>query len=312
MIFLVADVGGTNTRLALADDQGKLSGPIAHFANADYRSFADVVDTFFARQKISRVSACCVAMAGPVTAGQARLTNLDWHISVAELRRITGTEHAILMNDLTALGCSLSLLRPSGVKQIFQPETDIYRNGQSLIVGIGTGFNVCPLKVETGGFPSCLSVELGHVGLPLALVNLLEKALPGEAHRFHTVEDCFSGSGLTEIFNLSGGDPSLSGGQIVARHSGGVDPAATSALELFAGLLGELCKEMVLQYLPLDGIYFAGSVARGLFQSGLSSVFLAAFANHRQFRDQLSNIPVALILDDAAALLGCANACRSR
>ncbi|NOX41200.1 MAG: glucokinase, partial [Alphaproteobacteria bacterium] len=192
------------------------------------------------------------------------------------------------------------------------PQTDTYRNGQSLIVGIGTGFNVCPVKVELGRRPSCLAAELGHAGLPLSLIALLEERFPGEARSFRTVEDCFSGNGLSTIFSLLGGSPALSGAEIVAQHIAGNDPAATGTLELFAALLGGLCKEMALQYLPLNGIYFAGSVARGLFQSGLSPVFLNAFANHRQFQEQLSNTPVALILDDAAALLGCVNACKSR
>ncbi|NOX41337.1 MAG: glucokinase, partial [Alphaproteobacteria bacterium] len=189
MTFLVADVGGTNTRLALADDQGLMSESIGHFVNADHRSFSEVVEAFLTGQKHGTISACCVAMAGPVTAGQARLTNLDWHISLAELRRITDTKNAILMNDLTALGYSLPQLNSSGLMQISHPQTDVYRNGQSLIVGIGTGFNVCPVKVEQGRGPSCLAAELGHAGLPLSLIALLEERFPGKARSFRTVED---------------------------------------------------------------------------------------------------------------------------
>jgi glucokinase len=309
MLFLVADVGGTNTRLALADEQGLRQTSIVRFSNARHHSFYGLVEGFLDQCGNPKLAACCVAMAGPVTAGQARLTNLDWHISIAKLKQITGVETALLMNDLTALGYSLPQLPEVGLARILRAKTDIYRNGQSLVVGIGTGFNVCPVKAEPHRPLTCLATELGHVSLPQSLVVDLEEHLPGHGHSFDSVEDCFSGYGLSKIFGLMTGEKSVGGKEIIARHQTGNDLLATETLELFARLLGGLSKEMALQYLPLNGIFFAGSVARGLFQANMAPSFLAAFANHQQFQDQLSNMPVSLILDDGAALIGCVNAC---
>lgn len=62
----------------------------------------------------------------------------------------------------------------------------------------------------------------------------------------------------------------------------------------------------MLEYLPRNGLFFAGSVARGLFEAGLSAEFLAELGQHRQFTRILNEIAVSMIKDDSAALVGCA------
>jgi glucokinase len=305
MTILVADVGGTNSRLGLASDGRLDPTSLRRFKNSDYGSFYDVVDAFRQGQKYVEINACAVAMAGPVSAQRARLTNLDWEISSADLKHAISCPRALLMNDLTALGYSLGHLPSEGVTTISEHAAGAPKNDQFLVVGLGTGFNVCPVKKVGNGPAVCLEAELGHVARPASVSIFLETRFALDADQFATVEDCFSGRGLSNLHALLTKSAPIDPADIVANHALGTDRHATQALELMADMLGALAREMVLQYLPLNGLYFAGSVARGLFDAGFGPNFLQGSAKHDQFEAQLQNVPVSVIKDDAAALIGC-------
>ena len=69
-----------------------------------------------------------------------------------------------------------------------------------------------------------------------------------------------------------------------------------------------LCQDLALHYLPRRGIYLAGSVARGVLSAGFASEFVAGFLQSSKFDNQLNSIPVSIIREDAAALIGCLEA----
>jgi len=90
----------------------------------------------------------------------------------------------------------------------------------------------------------------------------------------------------------------------------GTDAAASISLQIYSRALGAYCRELVLQYMPLDGVYFAGSVARGVLGSDVVSEFAAELNRHRRFETLFDQIPVSIIEEDSAALLGCVVASR--
>lgn len=81
--------------------------------------------------------------------------------------------------------------------------------------------------------------------------------------------------------------------------------AASETLQLFARLLGLLVRELVVQYLPFAGIYFAGSVSRGVLGAGMVDTFERVFVEQGHFFNNLADLPIKVISDDAAGLLGC-------
>ena len=105
--FLVADIGGTNTRVALSNGVDVLKSSIRRFRNADYAGLQECLDEFITAEGGVKAKAVCVDVAGPVRNGQARLTNLDWDISTQSLTEATGVEHVALLNDLQAQGYAL-------------------------------------------------------------------------------------------------------------------------------------------------------------------------------------------------------------
>ena len=72
-----------------------------------------------------------------------------------------------------------------------------------------------------------------------------------------------------------------------------------------------LTREMVFQYLPLGGIHFAGSVARGVLSTDARVHFLKMFESDGPFSELIGQVPVKVITDDTAALVGVARYARN-
>ncbi|MCV2888349.1 glucokinase [Ruegeria aquimaris] len=300
MPVLVADVGGTNTRVALAS-AGRLS-QLARFGNDAYASFAEVLSTYARGHNLPALRGICVAVAGPVTAGRAELTNRNWHFDESGLATPLPEQAEIparLINDLVALGHALPGLVPSQLDVIragaAQPSND-----QALVAGLGTGFNACLLK---GG--AVVEAELGHASLPLAIAEELRAQLGDAASGFRTNECLFSGRGLSRLHNILT-NKNKRGQDILADFATGADPQAAATVTLTARLLGLFARELVFQYLPFRGIHFAGGAARGILGSAARAEFLSTFEAGGRFADHLDRVPVRLIADDAAALSGAA------
>lgn len=305
MAVLVADVGGTNARLAIARDGALVSRSITRYRNADHGSFYEVVDDFLRVQAPGEIAACTVALAGPVSSQNAKLTNLDWDISVAGLMDRASCRTALLLNDLTALGYSIGSFPAASITKITEAKPHALHNNQYLVAGLGTGFNVCPVSMDGERGVVCSAAELGHAELPTGIRQSLEGHFGPRAQQFVSVEDCFSGRGLSALHALMADCEPMDGADVFARHVAGADPNSTRALDLLAQLLGQFAREMVLFYMPLGGLFFAGSVARGLFDAGFGDSFQRAFAQHGRFQERLQHVPVSVIQDDAAALVGC-------
>ncbi len=304
-MFLVSDIGGTNTRVALADEAGVCADTITSYKNGDEASFLDILRQFRTKHSGHEIDGCCVAIAGPVTSHSARLTNRDWHIVAADVGALLSTERVLLINDLAALGNAVEDLNPSQLSSLRPSSPDATPNNQSLIVGIGTGFNLCAVQHRPPGRPACLSVEYGHCGLPSKVADMLEHQFGERAAEIGTVEECFAGRGFQRLYALASNGIERSGNEIMAAHSRGDDPAADQIVQFYAELLSALCRELVFQYLPLNGIYFAGSVARGVLSVVDHADFATGAGKGQGMSQQFRHIPMSLITDDAAALAGC-------
>lgn len=301
MTTLLSDVGGTNARLALARDGALDSASITRFKGDDYASFDDVVRDFLAAQGAPRVSAVCVAVAGPVSGGKARLTNRDWGFSEQGLRDLTGAGRAVLINDLTALGYATPSLSGDAVALLRDAPADRARNGQALVAGFGTGFNVCAVKVLAGGRITCLEAEEGHTGLPAGIMARLRAEIGPLAAGFTSTEETFAGRGLSRLHAAMTG--TTVPGEDIARLAREGETGATRTWALFAELAGMLMRELTLRFMPREGIFLAGSVARAL--AGFMTPFEAGFLAEPFLRDIPANTPIRLIRDDMAALHGC-------
>lgn len=284
---LAADVGGTNTRLGLARGGVLLADTVQSFRNDAFDGFADVMDLYLQDAAPEGVAEVAIAIAGPVTGATARLTNRDWHFDAAALSRHLNGAQVHLLNDLAALGQVCPHLQADCLDTVVAPASDAGGDGQRLVVGIGTGFNLSPV-LDAGGQLQCLNVEYGHVSLPLDVAERLRSHVT-KAGTFTTVEHLFSGRGHAAV----------------RSHFPADDAGTQEFLGFYAHLLALLARNLMLAFLPAQGMYFAGAVARSILTSPARGLFAEHFQQPFALDARIA-APVHVILDDAAALKGCA------
>jgi len=304
---IVADLGGTNTRVAQAAGGQVVAGSLRRYANRDFDGLEAVLARYLDEVGLTAPSGLCVAAAGLVRDGATALTNLDWVVRTDRLAEATGVAAPILINDLQAQGHALPALPANALRRLFPaPRGSDDPEASRLVIGIGTGFNA--VAVHDGG-AVVPAGEAGHVSLPVADLDdlALARQLAAGSDGFASVEDALSGRGLGAL------DARVAGPLAAPRDAAAVMDAlargeerANRAVALFARLLGRVAGDLALIHLPYGGIYLAGGVARAVGPHLATGGFAEAFAAKGRMRGFMDQFPVWLIEDDFAALTGCA------
>lgn len=311
---LVADIGGTNTRVALAEGPELLPETIRRYRNADFPGLETVLRRFIDEEDGVDCRGACVAAAGPVHDGRATLTNLDWTIDGDAVARASRAETVAVLNDLQAQGWAAGRIAAENLTTIVDGPQAPGR--ARLVIGVGTGFNAVAVHdTESGRLvpPS----EAGHANLPirteadLRLLRFVETV-----HGFPAVEDVLSGRGLERVYAWHGheaGDPSeKSAAAIMAACEDGSDPCAESAVRTFTRILGTVAGNLSLIHLPFGGVYLVGGVARSVTPWLGPMGFGQAFRDKGRFAGFMQNFTVLAVDDDYAALTGAAAYLASR
>lgn len=317
-LSIVADIGGTNTRVALVRDGVVDRGSIRRYANAGHPGLAAVLalylDEAAGGDRRPRPAGACVAAAGPVQDGTATMTNLAWTISPQSVAEATGAAVVAVLNDLEAQGHGLDRLAPGSLRAVL-PGAAPLPLAARLVVGVGTGFNAAPVHALPGGGRLVAPSECGHMSLPVQTAADLALARDAaRGHGFAGVEDVLSGIGLVRLHahvaglaQKGGGAPPLGAAAIMAAMAAGDDPVATETGRVFMRLLGTVVGDLALVHLPFGGIYLIGGVARAFAAILSGTDFTAAFLGKGRFSALMPDFPVWLIEDDYAALEGCAD-----
>ena len=306
---LVADIGGTNTRVALANGLQIVNGTIRRYKNAEFAGFEAVLQQYIADESDVNPLAACVAVAGPVREGRATLTNLDWTIDKDTLVRATGAQTVAILNDLQAQGHALDHLAPNKIRTIFD-RSKADPHAAKLVIGVGTGFNAAPV-LELEGGRVVIPSECGHANLPIQTAQELRLCqFVSSAHDFPAIEDVLSGRGLERVYAFLGqesDDPrDRAAHDIMATCNDGSDPRAEDAARMFTRILGTVCGNLSLIQLPFGGVYLAGGVARAFAPHLHAFDFCGAFRDKGRFAGFMDNFSVHVIEDDYAALTGSA------
>ncbi len=306
---LVADIGGTNTRVALVHGREIVAGTVRRYANADHPGLESVLRRFSSDEGGVDVRAACVAVAGPVRHGRATMTNLDWTIDEGTLARATGAETTAILNDLQAQGFALGHIAADKIRTVI-PFPDTAPGEAQLVIGVGTGFNAAPV-FGTRRQRIVPASESGHVNLPVRdEADMRLCRFVSTAHGFPAVEDVLSGRGLERIYLWLGteaGEPrDVAAAEIMSALQVGDDPRATEAARVFIRMLGTVAGNLALIQLPFGGVYLIGGVARAMGPWMQQFGFAEAFRDKGRFAGFMANFGVGVIEDDYAALTGCA------
>ncbi|WP_136644560.1 ROK family protein [Tabrizicola sp. YIM 78059] len=315
-LSLLADIGGTNTRVALAEGTEVRIDSIRRFPNGDYQArgqdIAHVLRDYL-DQTGAQVSGVCVAAAGPVQDGIATMTNLDWVIDGAKLTAATGAGKVAILNDLQAQGQALGHIRAENLRRVV--DGPVKRAAPMLVVGLGTGVNAAPVHPGPQGRVVPPS-ECGHVNMPVRteedfqLARFIEAKLRAAGEPPHAgVEEVLAGRGLANLHafaaHAAGHPASLTSAEVLKAAEEG-DTIAIHAARLYVHILAQMLADLALIHLPYGGIYLIGGMSRAM------TPHMASFGLGAQFREPRrvdlleQDFSITVVEDDYAALTGCA------
>ena len=311
-VGLVGDVGGTNARFALVDQDRKVRYPKTYPAK-DFASLDDAVCAYMkdtaGRKRPTRAA---IAVAGPVVDGEIEFTNLDWQVSEAELVANCDFEAVKLLNAFAAQALAAPRLDAESLHLIGSAEKGA-ADGAIAVLGPGTGFGVAALA-RTGGRDTPMPSEGGHASFaPFDEVeDQILHRLRGKHGGRVSIERVLSGPGLLNIYRTLGdieGAPAAAAdpGAVVAAADQG-DAVARQALERFCAILGGVAGDLALTFGARGGVYVAGGIAPRLIERIEASDFRVRFEAKGRLADYVRDIPTYVITHPYTALLGAARA----
>lgn len=309
--WLIADVGATQTRIALVNDAGEGLNRVEVYENAEFAGLEPLLTAYLRNAASPHPAEALLAVAGPVCSDYVTMINRDWEFSQEGLRVSLGLQGLEAINDFAAIAWSLPALGPSDWLPIGSPAQG--PRATLGVIGPGTGLGVSGLTpCGTGWVP--LATEGGHV--TLAAVDGREAAVVADLHARYghcSAERVLSGPGLVSLYHclrrLAGegreGNPvGLSPAEVSARALNGEDGYAVQALDLFFAFLGTVASNLALTLGARGGIFLAGGILPRIAGSLMASRFRSRFIDKGRYRRYLEAIPTLLITHPCPALLG--------
>jgi len=351
--LLAGDIGGTKTLLSLYRCEGEQMLPLAveRYPSADWDDLTPMVQRFLGTTEAAGhplPTAACLAVAGPVRHGRARLTNLPWRLDAAALAANLGIQRLELVNDFAVLIYGLPHVPPAGSDDVRPGSPD--PGEPVLVLGAGTGLGVALGVPVTGGLQAVASEAAHGEFAPRSEAEweLREWLRADLGLERLSIERVVSGTGLGHVARwLLAHDPAGSGHPLAAEASrwqarieaaelgkapsGELpaadlpaadlpaavaaaatqgDPLARSALDLWLGAYGAVAGDLALACLARGGVWLAGGTAAKLLSELRGPAFRDAFLAKGRLRPVLEPVPIRALLDPAAGSFSAA--CRAR
>ena len=310
MKTLVADIGGTNSRLAIAitsrQDKEITLKNIHKFRNSDFNNFDEVIKRYLSISDEGSISRMCIAAAGIISDTTVEMSNLNWKITVPSLQKTAKIDEVFIINDLQAQGYALDFIEPNDLEELIEGSYSKGPNDTKLVCGMGTGFNVA-IAYQTAFGTFVPASEYGHARTTTAneKQKMILKKLE-ENSSFVSYENILAGPGLNRLDQVLNQRKDRTPSDILSAAQEGDLKAKEVGSEL-AGFAGQAFGDFALMNMALGGVYLIGGVARAIMPYLKEENFKQNFYDRGNFSEIMKKISVYLILDDYAALKGCAN-----
>ena len=320
-MILAGDVGGTKCNLALFEARLGTLRRLAQrrFESNNYPHFEEIVGEFVRQIEGSsagergKIAVAGFGVAGPVIDHRVRATNLPWLVDGASLERILGIPRVLLLNDLEATAHSLDLLRPSEMCALNEGTPAAQAN--KALLAAGTGLGEAILFWHGEGY-SVAATEGGHADFAartdqeIELLRFLKKR-----HAHVSCEMVLSGRGfrsIHEFLDSAVRHPSFEAPDVdpapVITHlalTGGCS-VCVKTLDMWTAIYGAEAGNLALKALARGGVYVAGGIAAKILPKLKDGTFLRAFSDKGRFGILLGQIPISVVLNEDAPLLGVA------
>jgi glucokinase len=303
MLAIAADIGGTNSRIALVED-GADAPAIYRFANAAFPSLEAVIAEACRQhgRDGAALSAMVLALPGPVHRDPVRLTNIDWEISRATLGRRFGAQHLLLVNDFQAAAVGVLTVPASARVSLNPVAADA---GPVVVAGAGTGLGMAWLpRADHAGLPH--ATEGGRMDFgPGNAQEVRLLAWLADRHGHVSYERIVSGQGLVDVDHFLRGrtDPSLTAPDVVAAARSG-DAVASDAIGLFIDVYAAYAGNLALAFQPTGGILLCGGVTTHLADWFEPERVRRRYSDKGRLGEAAARIPLALVPGHDAGLDG--------
>ncbi len=332
MSILAADIGGTNLRLAIYDDEAENRLHDAVVLTQETSDPGLTIRAFLDQAESSGIPfphAAAMGLAGPINNGVCRGTNLPWNIDEQEMRSALGIEQLRLVNDFTALARAVPSLGKNDLLSIQEGQSDEW--GPILLLGPGTGLGVAYLLPDPGcaGGYRIQHSEGGHASFAPRSAREVE-LLKFMQERFDRVsnERLLSGAGLTaitvftaqeylhdgdlahELEAIVAGEQEDAASLISDRAFNQDDAICQRAITTFFDILGAVAGDLALVLMATGGIYIGGGMVPRLLPAFDAKRFRSNLEAKGRFIDFLEKLPVSLIRHPDSGLSGAAHLAR--
>jgi glucokinase len=319
-MILAGDIGGTNARLAYFQPSNGSLRLVSErvFPSREHKELGEIV-TQFLKDSGTRPQAACFGIAGPVRNGRVETSNLPWVIEQSRLAKQIQLPETLLINDLEANAWGIGALSQQDLVALNRGSAEA--NGNQAVIAPGTGLGEAGLYWD-GNKHQVFASEGGHSDfapqgdLQIELLRFLEK-------RFQHVsyERILSGPGLVNVYEFwcekehktpastSNGDDRAAA--ISRAALDGNDPVAERALDLWISIYGAEAGNLALKVMATGGVFLGGGISPKILPKLKDRTLIDGFVAKGRLRPLLEAIPVHVITNDKAALLGaarCANA----
>lgn len=335
-MLLAGDVGGTSLRLGRfrLGESGRLepAGEIRNYRSRDFPDLAAAALDFLGASAEGLVAAC-FGIPGPVRENQATTPNLPWPELDGDaigVRLGLASGRSLLVNDLSAAAAGLDDLAPDQFLVLQEGEGGGVNRA---LVSAGTGLGIA-LQTRAAGRWATLATEGGHMDFAprdeeeRELFHYLGERLQAESGGHVSVERLVSGPGLVNLYEFlrdrrglaphprvehaladrSAGAAGVDPAAAIAEGSAGEEdsPVCDRALAMFCSIYGAVAGNVALVGGATGGIFLGGGVAPKVRDRLIEGDFLRSFRAKGRFAGYLARIPVRIVLEPHAGLLGAA------
>jgi glucokinase len=324
-MILAGDIGGTSARLGLFElvDGLPVLRAVEKYSSRDHPGLEPILQVFRAAHP-APLAGACIGVAGPVVGTRVQTPNLPWVVESAQLAAALNGAPVWLINDLEANAFGVAALGPADFVDL-NPGAAGDPAGNAAIISAGTGLGEAGFYSD-GQRLRPFACEGGHA--TFAPLDDLQAALAAHLRgKFGhvSVERVLSGPGLVEIYDFLGQsgrgavNPALAAipreelpGAIAQRALAGECPTCGAAVDIFVRVYGAEAANLALKLKATRAVYVGGGIAPRLLPKLQAPAFREAFLDKGRMRALLEPVPVRLILNDDAALLGAALAAALR
>ena len=309
--ILIADIGGTNARFALANDAPSYFSQAQTLKAADFEQLTDAVDAYLSSLDIAQLQGICLAVAGPVKNDAVAFPNSHWSVNCQNLRKKYDITQTSLLNDWEAISYSLSVLNQSDLQDIGgQWPTLADQDYTVAALGPGSGLGISGLlRRKQSLIP--LVTEGGHSGfspeneIQIEILRYLHKKYDARI----SIERLLSGPGIINIHESlcaihNTENPEFTAAEITAAGVNKTDSLCTQTLDLFFEVLGQVAGDTALTLGANQGVFIGGGIAQRYPDSLAASRFRQGFENKGRHSELMKGIPTWLIQHKNPGLLG--------